>query len=176
MTGILCLETEWYDAADGYTVSSIFPAIEMAFENKAIYNRVYTCGTPEELALRLQNTKRLNRFGVLVLAFHGHRGAIETESLLPIKLPELAHLMRDRFQGFYIHFSSCKTFNTDMDDILFFKNQVGARAVSGYTSSPGWSEDYSALELILLCNYLRGRRLPDKRYKRLMQINGLVVV
>jgi hypothetical protein len=161
---------------DGYTISALFPAIRQSLEGVKILTRYYSCGMLEEFKHRLQDMKRVNRFNVLVFGFHGGSGMLRSETKIPISLEDLAEIMKEKYRGFAVHFASCKTLNTDISRIWYFKNKTGVRAVSGYTVNSGWDEHVSALELVLLSRYLRGRNKLDKIYAKQAKQAGLVVL
>ena len=177
MSGILLIENIWYgDISDTRdSVKSLFPAIRQSLENTKIKTASLVCGTKAELTFRLQKS-RVRNYNVLVLAFHGDAGKINTEQAMPIELEELADIMKDKYSGFAIHFGACKTFTAELSRIRDFKKRVGARAVSGYNVNSGWNEDYLALEMVLLCAYLRGKKSMDVKYSKLAKSNGLVII
>ncbi len=172
--GILCLERVWYDGFDNEDRESVAPVIRLVAALNGVRESIFTCGTRDELARRLQ-TKKLRGFAVLYLAMHGRSGLIETEEE-DISLEELSKLMRTRFSGFAVHLGSCGTLS-DLDAARRFKRVTGARLVSGYNISVGWDAANSALEVAWLSALVNGRRkLNEKLYKGLIRKNGLVIL
>jgi hypothetical protein len=44
--------------------------------------------------------------------------------------------------GRHVHFSSCETLKCDEEDIMYFKRNVGAKTVSGYTKEVDATQAY----------------------------------
>jgi hypothetical protein len=70
--------------------------------------------------------------------------------------------MGDRFRGWVIHFSSCKTVKlrkADEHRLMTFLEVTQAAMVSGYTKDVDWTES-AALELLFLGSLQQYIRMP----------------
>jgi hypothetical protein len=117
---------------------------------------------------------RYRGYNVLYLSYEGVPSTIELSDGT-VDLETLADWMKDRFQGYAVHFGSCRM-AVDTERLSWFKNTTGAIAVSGYTIQSEWWERFGALELALLGSYLRGKKRLDKVYTGLVKKNGLVIL
>lgn len=93
-----------------------------------------------------------------------------------VRLPYIAEWMQDYYQGWYVHFGSCNTFACKPEDLFWFKNQTGARMISGYEKWAKWNDKYAALEIGLLSMFIRDGRTMDKTYNQLIKYTGLVTI
>lgn len=140
--GIICIETEWeHTIRDNRLPIHTEPLLEFikkAYNCKVIYRRVATYA---ELAfyLRRFNRAEYNDYDIFYLSFHGDKQLIqlegEKENNKALTLKELAEVADGAFEDRMIHFSSCRTMRGYEDDLLDFKEQSGARLISGYTKS-----------------------------------------
>ena len=135
-TGIICLETEWKHTKAGNKRSldsePLLTFIGKAFNCNTIYRRI---ATKAELQFYLNrfSLKAYENYSIFYLSFHGNTKAIQLEGDGEIKLCELSDLANGCFAGRYVHFSSCRTMLGSEQDLFRFKNDTGAKSISGYT-------------------------------------------
>lgn len=170
--GILCLESSWSNDS-GSTRTSVSPLIEFIGRMNGVKQTTFTCGTPEELSLRLKKCRR-GGYGILYLAGHGEKGEFATETEY-VTLSQIAEMMNHRFEGFAVHFGSCAVMQADYDEVLKFKRSTKVRKVSGYKEYVDWSES-SAFEVIWLSRLIDGYRLDNKLHSKLIRHLGFSVV
>ena len=104
-----------------------------------------TCNTKSELQYNLALLCKRN-YGILYLAFHGVKGAIELHDGTPISLADLSQMMGARFSGWIIHFGSCDTIKNE-EQVYEFMAQTGVALVTGYQKPVDWGEG-AALEIL----------------------------
>ena len=92
---------------------------------------------------------------------------------------ELAEMMGERFAGWKIHFGSCRTLASLNRG--WFKWQVGAQILSGYTESVDWIQSM-AMDMFLMnesYRYTRPhnlRKRMEKLVPDLMKLTGAVIL
>lgn len=174
MNGIFCLESLWSNETDSRRLS-IAPIVEFVGNFWKVKHTRFDCGTPAELELRLRHSRKQG-YGILYLAGHGLKGEFWLDKET-VTMEKLADMMGDRFNGWHVHFGSCLIM-MDTENALWFKNVVGARSVSGYTTEVDWEES-SAMDLIWLGHMVNGHKKPSKEfnktYRSLMKHLGFVV-
>ena len=100
---------------------------------------------------------------IAILAFHGHSGNIEL-GRGSMDLEEIGGILEGKCDGRYIHFDSCKVFNVSVKRIREFRQQTGARVVSGYRKDIDWIES-AAFSLHILDALADGEPILDSLRK-----------
>jgi hypothetical protein len=170
--GIFCLESLWSNTATDSHRLSVAPIVEFVGNFNNVKHTKFDCGTPAELEFRLGHSRK-SGYGILYLAGHGLNGEyfLDHDS---VSLEKLAKMMKNRFQGWYIHFGSCLVLNTNEDNIKWFKNITGVWSVSGYKKSIEWVMS-SALDLVWLDYMVQGKRKLPKSYLSLIHATEFVI-
>ena len=151
-TGILCLETIWFDEVDNPSTRHLLDLLKSLSGVQYVYRDI---STAEELKFHLgrwvgRNTPiknyALGEYGILYLGFHGSPGQISVQGDLVghgadddgVDLDKIAGFLLDEAEydcsGCVIHFASCSVLRSDAQ-VRKFKDRVGAAGVSGYTKS-----------------------------------------
>ncbi len=98
-------------------------------------------------------TRRMSRFPILYLAFHGEENALRIgdprRAINRVTLEELASAMEGRCEGRIIYFGSCGTLALHGNSINAFLRRTGALAVCGYRYDVAWL-DSTAFEVMVL--------------------------
>lgn len=174
---ILCLEANW----NGRNISpqSVHHTLETMSD---IHNDTCIhiwCNTKDELKYALRDANYGFRQGFLYMAFHGSPGRIQLGNKTHVTMTGLADLMENRFQGWNVHFGSCRTMDTLQAEP--FKKMIGARILTGYTKSVDWIQS-TAMDMLLLDQMYRHktpgylRNKMQRLYRDLAKLNGLVVL
>lgn len=141
MHNIICFETEWlYNSHKGN---------QFNLETKLLLDclsNFYNCSIVHRHILSRENLqyymdyftkdkRKFNKYDVVYFACHGRNHTISFEGDNDnIDLIELAGISNDFFANKIVHFSSCRTFYNE-NLALKFKEQTGAKLVTGYRSS-----------------------------------------
>lgn len=148
-TGVLCLETIWFDEVDNPSTQHLLKLLKSLSGTQYVYRN--TC-TDEELEFHLgrwvgrKTLKRHYAFGdysILYLGFHGSPGEISLRQDLShgadndeVDLDKIADYLLEEAKydcsGCVIHFASCSVLRAHAR-VREFKGKVGAAGVSGYT-------------------------------------------
>jgi hypothetical protein len=136
-----------------------------------------SCNTPGEFKHNISRISRKKSYKILYLAFHGINGKILFDDESELGLNDLADIMKGRFKGWTIHFSSCNTLKITDEKLQDFITRTGISLVTGYTKTVGWAES-AALDLLLLDRlqtYKNTKYLGlsiEKTYPDLAELNG----
>lgn len=139
MKNIFCLETEWElsKSKKMRDKASMLPLLNFLEQTKGVEFVFRNVASRADLRYYIKQLeyKTYKDFQTIYLAFHGTSRSLEipNDKENPIPFSELAEVSSGFFQDKIIHFGSCRTLYTSDDRILEFKEQTGARIVSGYT-------------------------------------------
>lgn len=136
--GIICIETEWEVTTRGnrryMDTNSMLRFLHEVHKIPFIYRRV---ATERELAYYLKEFGKVEyqkKYSILYFSFHGDTHTIRLEGdNKDISLSELSQYGNDVFTDRLVHFSSCKTMLKSESIVNKFKQETGAKLVSGYT-------------------------------------------
>lgn len=139
MAGIICIETEWQITKKSnrlpLNTEPLIRFISEMYGVPFIYRRIATLGELEYYLRQFQK-KEYSRYDILYFSFHGETHVIHLEGEKDdLHLPDLIEIGGKVFQDRFVHFSSCRTLLGSDDVALDFKEQTGARIISGYTRS-----------------------------------------
>jgi hypothetical protein len=145
--GIICFETgefAKYRTENQFYALPLLQFLESTMDIKYIYRQIATF---EELRyyMKIIGAKHFqNDFGVVYFSFHGCPGSIALKGTGNISLDMLAEESagNESLLGRHVHFSSCETLKCDEEDIMYFKRNVGAKTVSGYTKEVDATQAY----------------------------------
>lgn len=157
MSKIFCLETEWVKSVhDLKSDSYVKPLLEFLL-NTAPHSGIdsYTfrnvcCEKDFEYYIEHLRNKSYFDYNIVYLCFHGDPGAFafpadkKDKDKEPFSLIDFA----DQYEGIFkerpvnVHFGCCLTFNTNEDDIMYFKRRTGANMVTGYERSVPFVESF----------------------------------
>lgn len=167
-TGVLCLETIWFDEVDNPSTRHLLELLKSLSGTQYVYRDISTI---EELKFHLgrwvgRNTYKkhyvLGDYGILYLGFHGSPGEISLRDDLiqktdddEVDLDKIADCLLEEAKydcsGCVIHFASCSVLRAHAR-VRQFKDKVGAAGVSGYTRSVdsilSWSFELMYLDLL----------------------------
>ncbi len=168
MTGVFCVETNWFGYDDRSSVKPLLDVVRNAMDRAPrVVHRGFS--TREELAFHLRGWRRSPRLSVLFVAAHGDPARIyvnhrrrESDA---VSLDELAELLGTGCSDRIIHFGSCSTLRTDLRQIKRFIKRTGVLGVTGFTSDIDWLRS-AMLELAIISTLLRYR--PTLRGARRM--------
>ncbi len=174
---VACLESFWtHNIEDRLSVG---PVLELLGKMNDTRSVILSCNTIEELKFNLEIVKRMKRYRILYLAFHGYPGGICLPDL-KIDMETLASFMGKAFRNWVIFFDNCLTMNAEKDRILDFVSVTEVKMVIGYKREVTWL-DSAALDLLIL-NWLqlykdmrKFWRYFRRAYKDLIGITGLDV-
>ena len=138
-SGIICFETEWEITTRGnrrsLNTEPLLRFMEECYGIPYLYRKIATRGELEYY-LRKICARRYDKYGIIYFCTHGQtHGLILEGEKEPLSLDELISMGGDVFQGRIVHFSSCRTLLGSQDAIDKFKNDTGAKSVSGYARS-----------------------------------------
>lgn len=176
---ILCLEGLWDDNLEQRVGASAL--LELVAKINEIRFSVLTCNTLDEFEFNINKfciSRIKKHYGVLYLVFHGEPGLIFLSDEVPLSLEELADILKDRFKGWVVHFSSCSTLGVKETRLKDFIRKTKVSLVIGYTKDMYWSECL-AMDLLLFENIANYKRLWDmkkfvgNRYGELVKMTGL---
>lgn len=89
-------------------------------------------------------------YPILYLSFHGRAGILELEDNSKISLQAVGECLASQCENRVIHFASCETLDTTLQDLDDFLDKTEASAVSGYTEEyVDWVQSM-ALDLMYL--------------------------
>jgi len=138
-TGIICIETEFKiiskrkDRIDMDT-ESLLRFMHEGHQIPFIYRRVATKGELEYYLHQFSRPEYMKNYGILYFSFHGSTHSIYLEGdKIELSLSDLAELGGNVFENRLVHFSSCNTMLGSQAVIENFKNETGAKLVSGYS-------------------------------------------
>lgn len=172
---IFCLESLW--DGDIEQKLSVLPILEMTAKMNEIKFVHLSCNTLAEFSYNINLISRKKSYKILYLAFHGRRGKILFDDDSTLNLHNLAKIMKKKFKGWAVHFSSCNTLKADDQDLREFLETTGAGLITGYAKSIGWAESV-ALDMLLFCrlqSYKNPKHLGnfmEKTYPDLIRLNG----
>jgi len=178
LKNIVCLESLWDDDLENRL--SMLPVMELTARTTNAKFVCLTCNTKAELKHNLSLFGKMKSYGILVLAFHGDTGKIELPGNIPVSIESLSDMMKRRFAGWVLHFSTCDTVHVDEARMTRFVEETGVAVVTGYTREVEWIES-SIMDLLLLrwMQYYRNvgalMRHLNKSYPDLIKLTGLKV-
>lgn len=187
MKKIFCLETEWELSKNKRMrdKASMLPLLNFLEQSKKVEFVFRNVASRTDLRYYINQLgyKTYKDFQIIYLAFHGSSKALEipNDKENPIPFSELAEISNGFFQDKIIHFGSCRTLYTSDERILEFKQQTGARLVSGYTKKIDFIRS-SILdiayfsELVDIQNIGTIEKRMIKRYDKLMDDLGFKIV
>ena len=161
--GIFCLEADWQN--DFNRTTTVKPVLKLLSQGGVVAVPFVhrTVATQEEFAHYCKKwaQKRMARFPILYLAFHGEPECILVGDRRPprstVRLDELAEILGTGLRGRYVHFGSCETLRTDQRNVQRFLQQTGALAATGFKEAVDWF--YSSVFEVLLLECLTRRSL-----------------
>ena len=137
---IICLEAEWEFRKNHNTFTlktePLLHWLKEFHDCDVIYRHIVT---KEDLKYYLKyfasHKSKFKKYDIIYISCHGWNHAITLEGKDgEIDLKELAELANGFFDDKIIHFGSCKTMANE-SETLAFKEETGARMVSGYQVS-----------------------------------------
>ena len=139
--GIICLETEWEVTTKrnrrDMDTNSMLRFLHEVHKIPFIYR---TVATKEELSYYLKKFNTVeshDKYSILYFSFHGEMHTIQLEggkrNEKAVSLSDLAEIGGSVFRDRLVHFSSCNTMLKSDSMINDFKEETGAKIVSGYT-------------------------------------------
>ena len=133
--GIICLETDWEYTRNRMSLHTepLLEFLGKAWKCRFIYRRVATLSELQFYLNKFNTQKNKADYPIFYLSFHGDTRSIQLEADTLVTLDELAKMADGCFDGRHIHFSSCCTLLGGEKQLAKFKNEVGAKSVSGYT-------------------------------------------
>lgn len=174
MTGIYCIETDWWNNPRRQsTVEPVLSILKTHLKIPYVHRDVSTDG---ELSFHLRewSSKAYAKFPYLYLALHGNNGTICSRRekngryyKVELTLDWLASVLKNRCDGRVIMIASCSTMDIHGAYKRKFLEATGARAVLGYAVDVDWL-DATTFELALFST------LPMKRRPRIDSIIGSV--
>lgn len=187
MKKIFCLETEWElsKSKKMRDKASMLPLLHFLEQSNGVEFVFRNVASRVDLRYYINELeyKTYKDFQIIYLAFHGASKSLEipADKDNPITFSELAEISNGVFQDKIIHFGSCRTLLTSDERILEFKEQTGARLVSGYTKKIDFIRS-SILdiayfsELIDIQNVGAIEKRMKKRYDQLMNDLGFKII
>ncbi len=163
--GIICIETEWQvtikDNRRYMDTSSMLRFLHEVHQIPFLYRRV---ATEAELTYYLKEfgkAEYMRRYSILYFSFHGETHTIQLEGdKKDLSLSDLANLGDSVFSDRLVHFSSCKTMLKSESMVKDFKENTGAKLVSGYTKKVDTM--LSCIhDLSLFDSYLSYKKVPS---------------
>lgn len=139
MKKIFCLETEWElsKSRKMRDKASMLPLLHFLEQSNGVEFVFRNVASRTDLRYYINQLgyKTYKDFQIIYLAFHGRSKALEipNDEKNPIPFSELVEISDGVFQDKIVHFGSCRTLYTSDERILEFKEQTGARLISGYT-------------------------------------------
>lgn len=139
MAGIICLETEWQITKRGnrLTLNSepLMRFINEMYNIPYIYRRIATLSELKYYLNQFQK-KEYDKYKIIYFSFHGDTHSIHLEGEKEdLSLNDLQEIGGNVFQDKFVHFSSCRTLLGSDEISETFKDNSGAKIVSGYTKS-----------------------------------------
>lgn len=141
MHNIICFETEWlYNSHKGnqfkLETKSLLDCLSNFYNCNIIHRHILL---KENLQYYLdyftKDKRKFSKYDIVYFACHGRSHTISLEGKDDdIDLIELANMNKDFFANKIVHFSSCQTLANNKV-ALKFKQQTGAKLVTGYKSS-----------------------------------------
>lgn len=147
LKNIACLESLWDEDLENRL--SVLPILELTARSTSAKFIYLTCNTRAELRHNLGLLSRKKTYGVLVLAFHGDTGKIELAEHVLVSLDSLATMMKRRFAGWLVHFSSCGTMRISEEHLARFVSETKVAMVTGFAKEVDWT-DGAVMDLLLL--------------------------
>ena len=144
MSSIFCLETEWDQSVhDMKKESSVRPLLQYLSTTgcEFVFRQVATLSEFEYYLEHLSRSS-YNRFKIIYLCFHGVEGEIDFANGESISLAEIATKFRGIFNERKVHFGSCSTLNIDYQEVALFKEQTGAKLVTGYAKKVDFHQSF----------------------------------
>ena len=137
--GIICIETEWQITKKKNRLSlnsePLLRFLDESYGIPFIYRRI---ATQRELIYYLKQfcKNEYAKYEILYFSFHGQTHGIKLEGEKELlSLNDLLEIGGDIFKNRIVHFSSCRTLLGSQKSIDVFKDNSGAKAVSGYPKS-----------------------------------------
>ena len=139
MAGIICIETDFEITCPKRKLHTnsehLIKFLSEEFCIPHIYRRVATYQEFDYYTGQFAK-KLYDKYDFIYLSFHGDTHSIFFEGdKKDMPLRDLAVCCKDRFINKYVHFGSCRTMLGSRGEVDFFKEQTGAKVVSGYTKS-----------------------------------------
>jgi hypothetical protein len=159
---IYCLEGNWdKHPRSAKSIKPILELLKTSSKVKYIYHR---CLTKEDFLRHLSDFTKLrySNYSILYFAFHGrsNRIVLGKEEIL---LSELADVLEGKLSGKIVHFGSCSTLRTSIENINDFLIRTNCACLSGYRKKIGYlnSTIYDLIYFELLQQYLNLHRVKS---------------
>lgn len=186
MKNIFCLESEWElsKSKKMRDRASMLPLLNFLEQSKGVEYVFRNVASRSDLKYYINQLgyKTYKNFHIIYLAFHGTSKALEipAEKDNPLFFSELADISNGGFQGKIVHFGSCRTLLTSDERIQGFKEQTGAKLISGYTKNIDFIRssilDFAYFsELVDIQNVGAIEKRMKKRYDKLMDDLGFKI-
>lgn len=141
MHNIICFETEWlYNSHKGnqfnLETKLLLDCLRNFYKCDIIHRHIlYREDLQYYMDYFTKDKRKFNKYDIVYFSSHGwnHTLSLEGENG-DIDLIELADINKDFFANKIVHFSSCRTL-ANKNLALRFKEQTGAKLVTGYRSS-----------------------------------------
>ena len=164
-TGIICIETEFKVISKrkkriDMDTESLLRFMHEGHQIPYIYRRVATKSELEYYLHQFSRPEYIKNYGILYFSFHGSTHSIYLEGdKVSLTLSDLAEIGGDVFANRLVHFSSCNTMLGSKAVTMDFKNETGAKLVSGYSKSVDAMK--SAIhDITLFDTFLRYKQTP----------------
>lgn len=137
--GIICLESEWVVTKKKSRLQlnsePLLQFLKESYDIPYIYRRIAT-QAELEYYLRQFSKNEYAKYEIIYFSFHGETHGIQLEGEKEsLSLNDLLSIKEGIFNNRIIHFSSCRTLLGSQKAIDNFKEESGAKSVSGYTKT-----------------------------------------
>lgn len=144
---IFCLETEWTHEDEKLKDDSLARHLLEFMKSNFIIGAEYCfrqVATYWDFKFYLEHLKKepYKNINFIYLCFHGEPGKIYFPDGKSTSLTGIGRDFKDIFKYKYVHFDSCRTLYKRAEDIFHFKNETGARLVTGYINSVPFTESF----------------------------------
>lgn len=138
--GIICIETEWQvtsrSSRRDMDTNSMLRFLHEVHQIPFIYRRVATEGELSYYLKEFGKSEYPKKYSIIYFSFHGNTHTIRLEGdNKELTLTDLASIGGAVFSDRLVHFSSCKTLLKSDSMVNQFKEETGAKLVSGYSKS-----------------------------------------
>jgi len=128
--GILVMEGDW--SRSKQDVRTVRPMLDLLRHSEETYSKFRTVDDSADFEKSMLMLGR-SRFTVGYVALHGSPGAVYA-GVDEIRLSDLPRILKDAdLRRKVLHFGSCSTLRVDKTELLSLKDQLGVRALTGFT-------------------------------------------
>ena len=165
-TGIICIETEFKVISKrkrriDMDTESLLRFMHEGHQIPFIYRRVATKSELEYYLKQFSRPEYVKDYGILYFSFHGWTHSIYLEGdKVELTLNDLAEIGGSVFENRLVHFSSCFTLRGSSAITEDFKNESGAKFVSGYSKSVD-SMKSAIHDICLFDTFIRYKQTPS---------------